>query len=152
MLLLASVCVALLGCSPRQAELPLYAAELEVYLEPFDERDLCRLHVALRNTSGVRQGFSSFRIVPQANGSQLPELELRHNAMRVGMLRSARADLPLPCAEVDSLRIESATWEVFEGWDNPVPKEVRIDGADETDWNFDFDQERSVWVGERITG
>jgi hypothetical protein len=130
----------------------LYAAEVEVYLEPYDERGFCRLHIALRNTSGARQGFSDFRISWQAVGAKLPELQLRHNAMRPGMLRSTSANLALKCRQIESMRIDSATWELFEGWDNESPARVRIDGADATDWTFEFNKQLGVWAGSRKTG
>jgi len=149
LLFVVSLCVA---CTTSQRELPLYAAEVEVYLEPYDDRGRCRLHIALRNISGARQGFSSFRISWEVDGANLPDTELRHNAMRVGMLRSASASLPLPCDQVEQMRIESALWELFEGWDNENPQKVRIGGADATDWNFAYSDDLKVWVGTRTTG
>lgn len=144
---------ALLGvaCTTSQQQLPTYAAEVEAYLEPFDDQNFCRLHVALRNTSGVRQGFSDFQISWEADGQKLPDTRLQHNTMRVGMLRNASADLPLKCLQIKQMRVSSAVWELFEGWDNENPRRVRIEGADATTWTFAYSEALEVWVGTRET-
>ena len=142
-----SLCLAAGACTLSQPELPTYAGELQVYLEPYDERNYCRLHVALRNVSGTRQGFSEFLISWEVDGAELADTALRHNAMRDGMLRSASTNLPVKCSQVERMRIESAVWELFEGWDRPGAQKVLIAGADATDWRFDFDQELGTWVG-----
>jgi len=149
LLAVASVAVAVCACTAMESELPAYAGDTDVYLEPYDDLKLCRLHIALRNTSGERQGYSEFLISWELDGPDLPNTRLRHNAMRPGMLRSASENLPVRCARIESMRIESAIWELFEGWDNDNPQKGRIDGADATDWQFDWNEELGVWSGVR---
>ncbi len=138
------------GGGQREAPTRLYTGELDVYLEPYDDKGACSITIGLRNTSGVRQGEARLQLAwLNAQGAVLADQSLRMDGLLPGRYDAKNLALPLKCERVSRLQVRSAEWTLFEGWDDPQPVVVPIEGAHATEWRLAWDATLGVFVGKR---
>ena len=129
-----------------------YAGQLDVYLEPFDDKGACSITIGLRNASGARQGDANLKLAWfDPAGALLAEQTLRMDGLLEGRYDAKNLALPVPCRQVDRLAVRKAEWNLFEGWDTPARSVVRIDGVEGAEWQIVWDEEARLFVG-RILG
>lgn len=149
-LLLSSCLVGACTVAPPAAKGPTYAGELEVYLQPFDEKGLCSVTIGLRNVSGSRQGDANLSLAWfDAGGKSLGEQALRMDELRPERTDGKNLTLQARCKEVSRLIVRTAEWNLFEGWDTPARSVVRIDRVEGSEWQFSWDAENFLFVGTR---
>lgn len=150
-LVLTSVLVA--GCAAgldRPAAVT-YTGELEVFLEPFDEKGSCSVTIALRNLSKVRQGDANLKLAWfDASGALIAEPSLQMDGLLDGRVDAKNLALPVRCRQVERLAVRSAKWVLFEGWDAPKRTIVRIDGVEGGEWQMGWNAEMGLFVGSRL--
>jgi hypothetical protein len=126
----------------------IYSGQLDVYLEPCDEKGVCSITIGLRNTSGARQGDANIELTWfDADGSLLAEQPLRMDGLLDGRYDAKNQALPVPCRQVGRLLVRKADWNLFESWDIPTGSVVRIDGVEGTEWQFRWDEGGGLFVG-----
>jgi hypothetical protein len=131
----------------------VYTGQLDVHLEPFDDKGSCSITVGLRNSSGVRQGEANLQLAwIGSSGSLIAEQGLRMDGLLDGRYDAKNLALPVSCREVGRLVVRRAEWNLFDGWDTPARAVVRIEGAEGTEWEFGWDAQNSLFVGRRIGG
>ncbi len=130
----------------------IYSGQLDVHLQPYDDKGVCSINIGLRNASGVRQGDANLRLAWfDRAGDLIAENALRLDGLLDGRYDAKQLTLPVLCQKVGRLAVRRAEWDVFEGWDKPVSSVVRIHGVEDTEWAFDWDDQNGLFVG-RIQG
>lgn len=130
----------------------IYSGQLDVYLEPFDDKGSCSITIGLRNTSGARQGDANLELAWfDASNGLLAEQALRMDGLLDGRYDAKNLALLVPCRQVARLVVGNAEWNLFEGWDTPARSVVRIDGVEDSEWQILWDEETRLYVG-RIVG
>lgn len=149
LVLAAGLLVAACTSSPTpRAPAVIYSGQIDVYLEPFDDKGSCSITIGLRNSSGVRQGDAHLQLAWFASsGAAIAEQGLRMDGLLDGRYDAKNLALPVPCREVGKLVVRKAEWDLFEGWDAPVRSVVRIDGVEGTEWELAWDEATGLFVG-----
>lgn len=150
---IALAAAALTGCAatggasdgPRLA----YRGELELYLEPYDAKGLCSVTVGLRNVSGVRQEEAWLTLAwLGTDGSMVSEQRLRMDPLLPGRYSAKNLTLPVRCAAVGQAIVRDARWTVFSEVQAANPAVAAIEGASNTNWQFRWQPETGLFVGE----
>jgi hypothetical protein len=140
--------VACVSMTTRPEPARLYSGQLDVYLEPFDDKGRCSITIGLRNVSGARQGDANLKLAWfDAADALIAEQALRMDGLLDGRYDAKNVALPVPCRQVGRLAVRKAEWNLFEGWDAPARSVVRIDGVEGTGWQILWDEESSLFVG-----
>lgn len=130
----------------------IYSGQLDVYLEPYDDKGKCSITIGLRNASGARQADANLKLAWfDSAGAVLAEQMLRMDGLLDGRYDAKNLALPVLCRQVARLAVRKAEWNLFEGWDTPAKSIVRIDGVEGTEWQFLWDEEYGLYAG-RIQG
>jgi len=149
-MVLAASCLAVACTSTPAPTQPAatYSGQLDVYLQPFDDKGACSITIGLRNASGARQGDANLKLAWfDAAGAVLAEQPLRMDGLLDGRYDAKNLALPVPCRQVSRLTVRRAEWNLFEGWDTPARVVVRIDGVEGTEWQIVWDEENGLFVG-----
>jgi hypothetical protein len=130
----------------------IYSGQLEVYLEPFDDKGVCSITIGLRNVAGARQNDANLKLAWfDSAGDLIAEQALRMDPLLVGRTDGKNLALPVRCRQIGQLTVRRAEWDLFEGWGTPAQSVVRIDGVEGTEWAFVWDEQNGLFVG-RIQG
>jgi len=136
--------------APRPPSAVTYQGQLDVYLQPYDDKEACSITVGLRNSSGVRQGDANLELAWFSSaGAAIAEQTLRMDGLLEGRYDAKNLALRVRCREVARLAVRRAEWDLFDGWDSPARSVVRIDGVENTEWEFAWDDEIDLFVGRR---
>jgi hypothetical protein len=138
------------SCSGAQkrADVVRYRGGLDVFLEPNDPQGVCSVTIGLRNESGARQGEAWLKLAWfDPAGTLLADQSLRMDPLDVGRYDAKNLALPVSCDRVDRMRVRSAEWTLFQGWDALERTIVRIDAVEGSEWRMRWDAQIGLFVG-----
>jgi hypothetical protein len=125
-----------------------YLGELEVYLEPWDPRELCAVTVGLRNLAGVRQGEAWLKLRwVDTDNTVVGEPDLRLDGLLPERFNAKNLTLPVRCSRLSHVEVVSAEWTLPH--DAVIPGETRvpITGVAGTRWRFAWNGEIALFKG-----
>ena len=151
-----AACLLVAACTSMpsaRAPAAIYTGQIDVYLEPFDDKRSCSITIGLRNSSGVRQGDANLRLDwLDSSGALIAGQSVGMDGLLDGRYDAKNLALPVRCREVGKLVVRRAEWDLFDGWASTSRPVVRIDGVEGTEWRMAWDEATGLFVGQREGG